>query len=302
MINKFFNNSYLVLLIVFCLILLSIPFQIKIDSERDKFKSIKNVVLLNPGTLRIMSLGFNETVADIYWLRGLQYFWGQEFLSDRDEELTRKYFDIITELDPKFLNAYRYGASFLGEPHPLGLGNIELGSELYDKGRKNIPDNYRLPLEQGFMFFLNTNNFEKASELFSEAAQKPGLSDRRTASIKGMAAAAISKAGKRELSKQIWQEIYDTTQNEGRKNFALLNLKELNTQDLEDKLTNYANQYEQVYGSFPESIDDLLDLKEVKKIPKDHEGQDFFIDHETKSVKSPTLNKHLLSSKSTNSK
>ena len=117
-----------------------------------------------------------------------------------------------------------------------------------------------------------------------------------------MAASALDKGGNRELSKQIWQEIYDTTQNEGRKNFALINLKELNTKDLEDTLTGFANQYEQVYGSFPDSIQDLLMLKEVKKLPRDHEGLEFFIDQESKSVKSTALNKQLISAKTEDSK
>ncbi len=297
MINKYFNNTYLVLVLITGLLLVSIPFQFRIDSERGKFKAIKNTVLLTPETLKIMSLGYDEIIADIYWLRGIQYFWGQEFLIDRDQELTRKYFDIITELDPKFLNAYRFGASFLGEPHPLGLGNIELGSMLYEKGKMNLPYNFRLPLEQGFMYYLNTDQHSKAAEYFYEASEKPRLSENRRASIRGMAASAISKGGNRELSKQIWQEIYDTTQNENRKNFALLNLKELNTKDLEDKLSGFANKYEETFGSYPKNVEELLILKEVKKIPRDHEGLKFFIDHESKSVKSTALNNHLISRK-----
>ena len=117
-----------------------------------------------------------------------------------------------------------------------------------------------------------------------------------------MAASALTKGGNRKLAKQIWQEIYDTTQNENRKNFALLNLKELNTKDLEDKLTWFANKYEERYGTFPQKIEDLLILKEVKKIPLDHEGNKFIIDPETKTVKITTLNKQLITSKSGDSK
>lgn len=301
MANKLFNDTYLCLGIIAFLLMASIPFQKAIDDERDKFKSIKQTILIPPKILKIMSLGYDEIISDIYWMRAIQYFYGDN-LSDRNVDVTYKYFNIITELDPKFVNAYRYGASYLGEPHPLGLGNIQMGSDMYDKGKLHNPDNFRLPLEQGFMYFLNNDDHEKASELFLEASEKPGLNEKRRASIKGMAASALNKVGNRKLAKQIWMDIYENNTNEGRRNFALLNLKELNTKDIEDKLTNFAKKYEEKYGTFPDKIEDLLILKEVKKIPIDHEGNQFIIDFETKSVKSSTLNKQFLTTKSKDSK
>ncbi len=303
MINKIFNNSYLCLLFILLLLALSIPFQKKIDNERSNFRSIENIVLLSPKTLKIMSLGFDNLVADIYWLRAVQYFGNPEIPKNlKDPELVYKYFDIITELDPKFVNAYRYGGTFISDPLPFGLNRLDIGTNLFDKGQINNPDNFRIPLEHGFQYFFYSDNKEKASELFKEASEKPNLKEKRRASIKGMAASALDKGGNRELSKKIWQEIHDSTQNEGRRNFALLNLKELNTKDLEDKLTGFANKYEETYGSFPKNVEELLILKEVKKIPKDHEGLVFYIDPETKTVKSTALNKHLISTKAEDSK
>lgn len=303
MINKLCNNSYLCLLIIIGLLILSIPFQNRIDQERSKFNVIENTALLSPKTLKIMSLGFDNIVADIYWLRAVQYFGNPDVPKyNKDPELVYKYFDIITELDPRFVNAYRFGGTFLSDPIPIGLERLDIGTKLFDKGQNNNPENFRIPLEHGFQYFFNSDNKEKASELFKIASEKPGLSDNRRSSFKGMAATALDKGGNRELSKKIWQEIYDSTQNEGRKNFALLNLKELNTKDLEDKLTGFANKYEETFGSFPQSVEELLILKEVKKIPKDHEGLVFYIDPQTKTVKSTALNKHLVSTKTEDSK
>lgn len=295
MINNFFKKSYLCLAVVLLLLVVSLPFQYKIDEERSKFNKIETTTLLSPKILKIMALGFDEFVADIYWIRSLQYFFGEN-LAGRDINTAYKYFDIITELDPKFVNAYRYGGTFISDPPPIGLGMLELGSKLFDKGRKNNPENFRIPLEQGFQYFIYSNDKEKAAQLFMEASEKPGLSKKRKLSLKGMSASALRDSGNNDLAISIWKDIYKNSTSEARKKFALLNIKELNTRKLENKLTEFANLYEKVYGNFPENINDLLILKEVKKLPKDHEGQNFYIDQETKTVKSPTLNKRLLTS------
>ncbi len=298
MANKFFNNSYLILLLIVGLIFISIPFQKKIDKERSKFTTIEETIRLSPKFLRIMALGFDEIVADIYWLRALQYFGNPDIKkSDKDPDIMYKYFDIITELDPKFVNAYRFGGSFLAEPEPFGFNRFQKGSLIFDKGRGNNPENFRLPLEQGFLYFMHSDDKKTASELFIEASEKPGLTEHRKASFKGMAASALSKGGDRELARQIWLDIFDNSLDQGRRDFALMNLNEMIDQDLEDKLTQYALLYENEYGSFPTSIDDLLRLKQVKKIPEDHKGNKFVIDPEMKRILSPALNQSLVSSK-----
>jgi len=303
MANKVFNNSYLIFILIVFLIFISIPFQKNIDNERNKFRAIEETIRFSPKILKVMSLGFDEIVADIYWLRALQYFGNPDVKNkDKDPDIMYEYFDIITELDPKFVNAYRYGGTFISDPPPIGLGMLELGSKLFDKGRKNNPENFRLPLEQGFQYFFYSEDKERAAELFLEASEKPGLSKIRKSSLKGMSASALRDSGNNDIAISIWQDIYKNATSESRKNFALLNIKELNTRKIENILTQFANLYEEVYGNFPKDINDLLILKEVKKLPKDHENQDFYIDQETKSVKSPTINKKLLTSKSAISK
>ena len=104
-----------------------------------------------------------------------------------------------------------------------------------------------------------------------------------------MAGSSLRHIDNRELSKQIWEEIYNTTQNERRRKFALQNLKELNTIDFEDKLTQLAIKYENSFGYFPSSLNELLEADYLKKLPFDHENQEFIIIPRIKSVKSRTL-------------
>jgi len=275
---------------IILLLLISIPFQNNIDIQRNKFRAIQDTVLVTSSTLKKVSLGFNELLSDIYWFRALQYVGTDEIIfSEKDSNLLYKYLDIITDLDPKFVNAYRFGGTFLAEPNPFGLDDIENGEKLLDKGRMNNPNNFRLPLEQAFLYYLHTNDYNKAADLFHEASEKPGMSDFRSSSLRGMAATARQRSGDRELSKKIWEDIYNNTTNEGRKNFAFRNLKELETQDFEDKLTVLLRKFDSENGRLPKNLGELVDTGYLKKVPKDHDEKDFLIVSSNKLVKSPTL-------------
>src|SRR3989304_3768755 len=259
------------LILVFALIAISVPFQKGIDNIRGKFRSIEETLYFSSSALKRLSLGYKELLADIYWLRALQYF------------------DILTDLDPKFVNAYRFGGTFLAEPPPLGLGDIEKGTTLFDKGRRNNPDNFRLPLEEAFIYYLYVKDYDKAAELFNEASEKPSLTGLRRATLKGMAASAQSKGGNRKLSREIWRTIYETTTNEKRREFALKNLQELSTMDTEDRLTEALREYIGRYNEIPTSLVALRDAGLIKRIPKEPYGGEFIIVGKLKAVRSSTL-------------
>lgn len=299
MFDKIARNTNLALTTIALLILLSIPLQIRIDDIRGRFRLIEQTLFLSPSSLKKLSLGYEQMLADIYWLRAIQYFGRDNVdITAKDPQTLYQYFDIITDLDPKFVNAYRFGGTFLAEPIPMGLGELEKAFKLYDKGRSNNPSNFRLPLEQAFLYYLYTDEYGKSAELFREAADKPGLSDFRSASIRGMAAAALSRGGEREMAKQIWQYIYKTTDNEGRREFALRNLEEIETKEKEDYLTGILQRYIEHTGSIPDDISVLKDAGYLNNIPKDHEGKEFIISKKLRSVKSPTILKRDLEASS----
>src|SRR5687768_11320098 len=74
-------------------------------------------------TIKRMSLGLDALVADIYWIRTVQYFGGKVIDSglplssavtkDLRMDLLAPLLDIVVTLDPQHLPAYRFGAIFL---------------------------------------------------------------------------------------------------------------------------------------------------------------------------------------------
>lgn len=277
------------LAVIILMIVASIPLQTHIDKYRDNSQIISQTLYLDSSTVDKASLGYQELVAGIYWLRAIQYFGGHKVDKRKGADVLYNYFDIITDLDPKFFNAYRYGGTFLAEPYPIGFGDFAGGVRLLEKGRKLNPDNFYIPLEEAFLYYIYAKNYAKAAELFNDAADKPGLSDFRRATVKGMAGTALTKGNDRELAKQIWEEIYNTTQNEQRRDFALANLKDLRTRDMEDRLTSLVNKYEAKHGRIPDDLSGLLKKGYLKSIPADYFGGEFILLPGIKAVKSKTL-------------
>src|SRR5688500_16885335 len=117
------NTKVALLLIIICLALV-VPLQQRIDASRSLEVSIEEVLYLPSGDkVKRVSFGFDGILADIYWLRSVQYF-GQQLLNDSNEvdwsrmakvrlNLLYPLLDITTTLDPKYIEAYRFGSLFL---------------------------------------------------------------------------------------------------------------------------------------------------------------------------------------------
>jgi len=283
------------LVVVALLLAMSIPLQRAIEGIRGRSSVIEGTLYMSSSALDKIALGYNEILSDIYWIRALQYF-GDKRNAEKNPYQLYRYFDIMTDLDPRFVNAYRYGGTFLAEVPPIGMGEPHMGIRLFDKGRMANPDNFRLPLEEAFIAFLYLKDYDMAADLFYEASTKPNLSDMRRASLKGMAAVARSRVGDRGLARKIWRYIYENTESESRKKWALKNINELDTRDVEGRLTKALREYQSRYGSLPRTVQGLKEAGFISKVPIDPSGGNFVIAPKIVAVKSDALAREELKS------
>ncbi|MHC5036131.1 MAG: hypothetical protein ACYTHM_02350 [Planctomycetota bacterium] len=98
--------------------------------------------------VRFVAFGFDKALADILWLRTIQYF-NNETLKPRDPvrkkgPLLKGMADAITELDPHFHGAYFYGAIFLRI-----LRRHEEALDLLEEGMEKNPGVFIYPYELG---------------------------------------------------------------------------------------------------------------------------------------------------------
>jgi tetratricopeptide (TPR) repeat protein len=168
--------------------------------------------------LRGAALGNEALVADLAWLRAIQYY-GEHRKTDRAYPMMGHIFDIITTLDARFVNAYAFGALVMGQDE----GQMDAGIALLQKGIANNPESWFLPFEAGFLYYLVAKDAKLASLYFSRAARLPGCPDH----VCRFAAHTSGRAGYSENAIRLWQEIAHTTPNEEIRRMAERKIEQL---------------------------------------------------------------------------
>ncbi|MFH0778633.1 MAG: hypothetical protein V2A71_08385 [Candidatus Eisenbacteria bacterium] len=164
------------------------------------------------------ALGHESTLADIAWLRAIQYY-GHHRLTDQKYELMAHIFDVVTTLDPQFIQAYVFGAIVLSQD----AGQPEEAIALLKKGLRNNPENWRLAFETGFVYYLTLRDYSRAGEYFALAARlpcAPEFTSRFAAFVK-------ERAGETETALALWQQAAETTKNKYIREIAEERIREL---------------------------------------------------------------------------
>ena len=165
--------------------------QRNINVQRDAMHQEQDEVLVrSPKLLKLATLEYATLAADIYWTRAVQYYGGKRLGEDSNLESLWPLLDAATTLDPNLLPAYRFGATFLGEPAPRGAGRPDLAIELLQRGMKENPDYWRLDQDLGNIYYLELKDYSNAGQAYLNGSTKPGAA----AWMKIMAARLLEKA------------------------------------------------------------------------------------------------------------
>ncbi|MBI3650927.1 MAG: hypothetical protein HY231_07735 [Acidobacteria bacterium] len=129
-------------------------------------------------TIKRMSLGLDAIVADIYWIRAVQYFGNKVLDSGQSAamnntgklkmQLLAPLLDIIVELDPQHISAYRFGAIFLPER------DLPAAIALLERGIKANPNQWRLYQDLGYIYW-QSDDYAKAAEWYERGSAIPGV-------------------------------------------------------------------------------------------------------------------------------
>lgn len=133
----------------------------------EKFASA--ILLPAPQAAKLLTLGFDQIIADCYWLAFVNYVGdAQARLSDHYQEAD-DYLDLITTLDPNFVQPYWFAAFIVGSE----LRNPERAQEIIDRGVTANPDNWYLPYIGGVNLYLFAHNEIEAARYYRRASRYP---------------------------------------------------------------------------------------------------------------------------------
>lgn len=156
------------------------------------------------GWLKAMSFGEGALLADLTWIRAVQYY-GEHRQLDNRFDLLHKAFDVVTNFDSHHQNAYVFGGTSLAQEGK----QFGKGEELLLKGRAANPDAWIYPFELGFIHFVERRDHFRAGLWFQEAARKPGC----PGYVKRFAAFAAERGGHRQRAIELWQVVAEETDN-----------------------------------------------------------------------------------------
>lgn len=157
--------------------------------------------------VRALSLGYSDMLADLYWMRAIQYYGRQKLAGTGFADLA-PLLDTAAELDTRFSIVYRYGAVFLSESSPIGAGMPKLGLALLQKGADRNPLEWRLRQEEGLFTFFYLNDPKRGSEILLRASKIPEAPDWMAA----LAAQVLSKGGELEAALTMWSIIREQSE------------------------------------------------------------------------------------------
>lgn len=215
--------------------------------------------LSGPAAKRL-TLAFNGLAADWYWMRSLQYV-GRKIvdhqdthnnqfvlsdLSSLDLRLLSSLLDVATTLDPQFIPVYEYGAVILPEVNP------DQAIALLNKGIAANPSSWRLHQHLGYIYWQR-GEYARASETYAAGAQLPGAPAWMTA----MSARLKADAGSRPAAREMYQRLYETSDDKTVKEMVVAHLMRLDSLDERELITRALDEFRLRFGRCPTSWREL---------------------------------------------
>lgn len=222
----------------------------------------------SPEFVKRASLGYSGLLADIYWMRVVQYFGRKHQRDSMEYKALAPLLDITTTLDPNLVVAYEWGSTFLDQPPPSGAGDDAAAVALIRKGIRNNPSEWHLYFTLGFIQYLGQRDYLGAAKTFEEGSR---ISSSRSW-MKVLAAKMLTDAGSLETARYMWQNIYNESTDKNLKQNAELHLACLVVDQEIPQLESVVSEFRPRTGHNPSSWGDLIASGLLRVIPRDPTG------------------------------
>lgn len=245
-----------------------------VDRLRPQATLQETLFIDSPKAIKRASLGYTGLMACIYWTRAVQYFGGHHHASATNYNLLAPLLNITTQLDPKLVVAYEFGANFLAPKPPEGAGKPEEAIQLIDYGIEHNPDNWRLYYDLGFIDYMDLKDYGKAAHAFARGAEVPNANPL----MHVWAAQMAQHAGEVNTARMLWTITLQSSHQKQIRENAIDHLRALQVDDDVLHLQQAVTQFGEKTGRLPASMAELSSFLGLRGIPVDPEGQRYVLD------------------------
>ena len=221
------------------------------------------------------ALGAEGLISDWYWMRSLQYL-GGKFTSQGDATLNLgdlrplnprllyPMLDIATELDPKSMAPFSFGATILPAIDPREA------IALTEKGIEKNPNEWRLLQHLGYIYW-RLKDYDKAAAAYEKGSQVPGAPP----FFKLMAAKMRGDGGSRDSARAIYSQMLAEAPDKQTQTSAQLRLEQLDAFDEMDVINPVLKEH---YERTGRCISNWAEIMPALQAASEKKGVDLRID------------------------
>jgi len=254
---------------------------------------------LQGSRLKGFALGMEGLLADWYYMRSLQYI-GHKLLNNKDADINiddlrvlnpRLLYPLLenaTDLDPRFLAAYEYGAMVLPSI------DAEKAIALTRKGIENNPDKWRLYQHLGYVYW-RLERYGEAADAYEQGSNIAGASP----IMRLMASNMRNDGNSRETFRAVYTEMLASSTDDRVREMAERKLRELNTAEEAEAIDRVLEEFKARGGRCARSLGEVSAMLFAAPWPEgrslrvdtanrlvDPNGKPYVIDQQTCRVKS----------------
>jgi len=246
------------------------------DRHRHYFADRNVFVSLPSGkTLRILSFGFTNFIADLIYLWAIQFYSSTQ-LNNRYDYI-ESIFNTITDMTPDYREVYTIGSLIM----VYEKNDIAMALRLLDKGSANLPQEWIFDLDAGYYCYKYLKNYSQAESYYGRAAQKPDAPN----FIKRNQAHMVYLRDDPEVSFRMWLDIYQNARDTMERDSAFNHLYQIKSEIDRRLLGERIRVFRDRYGRLPRNLAELVQRGLLDKIPVDFGGGEYRYDPASGQVK-----------------
>jgi len=169
MAKRIFFNQNLILLSGIASLTLAFAINLLVPRAPLKITKQESATNINRDILLLASFGNKRLLSSIHWVTTLiesdtEHYKGR----DLGNWMYLRFLTIAT-LDPKFYENYLWGGMYLS----IVKDDLEGAAEIFERGLRLYPDDYKLNYQAGFHYYSEMGNFKRGLELFRKIEDSP---------------------------------------------------------------------------------------------------------------------------------